>query len=113
MKVGGQKWRSEKWGLSELPPLILIVIALERQNYLFNHCKLVIECDRDPEENMYIRGIEVNGHSIDRAWITWEEIAAGGVITYHLSDTPDDSWVKILSPSLISRGSSLCLNYWL
>ena len=38
MKVGGQKWRSEKWGLSELPPLILIVIALERQNYLFNHC---------------------------------------------------------------------------
>lgn len=66
--------------------------------------KLVIECDRDPEENMYIRGIEVNGHSIDRAWITWEEIAAGGVITYHLSDTPDDSWVKILSPSIIAQG---------
>ena len=61
---------------------------------------LVIECDRDPEDNMYIHGIEVNGQTIDMAWLTWEEIAAGGIIKYHLSDSPDDSWVKTLPPSV-------------
>lgn len=61
---------------------------------------LVIECDRDPEENIYICGIDVNGTPIDRAWLTWEEIVSGGVITYHLADTPDDTWVKTLPPSV-------------
>ncbi|MBE6653526.1 MAG: glycoside hydrolase family 92 protein [Ruminococcaceae bacterium] len=53
---------------------------------------LVIECDRDPAENLYICGIDVNGAPIHRAYLTWEELSHGGVITYHLSDTPDDSW---------------------
>ena len=61
---------------------------------------LVVECDRDPEENIYISGIDVNGLPIDRAWLRWDEIAAGGIITYHLTDKPDDSWVKKLPPSV-------------
>lgn len=61
---------------------------------------LVIECDRDPETNIYIRGIDVNGVPVSRAWLTWDEIASGGVITYHLTDTPDDSWVTELPPSV-------------
>ncbi|MBQ7931924.1 MAG: GH92 family glycosyl hydrolase, partial [Clostridia bacterium] len=61
---------------------------------------LVIECDCDPEENVYIRGIDVNGIPIDRAWLTWEEIASGGVITYHLTDKPDDTWALRLPPSV-------------
>lgn len=61
---------------------------------------LVIECDCDPEENVYIRGIDVNGTPIDRAWLTWEEIASGGVITYHLTDKPDDTWALRLPPSV-------------
>ena len=61
---------------------------------------LVIECDRDPEENLYICGIDVNGRPINRAWLTWDEIASGGVITYHLTDTPSDAWVEILPPSV-------------
>jgi putative alpha-1,2-mannosidase len=61
---------------------------------------LVIECDRDPETNVYIRGIDVNGVPVSRAWLTWDEIASGGVITYHLTDTPDDSWVTELPPSV-------------
>ncbi len=55
---------------------------------------LVIECDRDPATNPYICGIDVGGTSIHRAYLTWEELSCGGVITYHLSDTPDDSWVE-------------------
>ncbi len=65
---------------------------------------LVIECDRDPEENPYISGIDINGTPIERAWIKWDEIASGGVIRYHLSDRPDDSWVKILPPSVSEVG---------
>jgi len=60
---------------------------------------LVIECDRDPEENLYICGIDVNGTPICRAWLTWDEISSGGVITYHLTDTPDDTWADLLPPS--------------
>ena len=61
---------------------------------------LVIECDCDPEENVYICGIDVNGTPIDRAWLKWDEIADGGVITYHLTDKPDDTWAKELPPSV-------------
>lgn len=61
---------------------------------------LVIECDRDPDENLYIGGITVNGRPLDRAWMTWEELSCGGVIRYHLKNTPDDSWVKVLPPSV-------------
>ena len=55
---------------------------------------LVIECDCDPAENLYIRGIDVNGTPIDRAYLTWQELSDGGVITYHLTDTPDETWAE-------------------
>jgi predicted alpha-1,2-mannosidase len=54
---------------------------------------LVIACDRDPAQYPYICGMEVNGTPIHRAYLTWEELSHGGEITYHLTDTPDDSWV--------------------
>ena len=66
---------------------------------------LIIACDRDPETNPYIGGIDVNGTPIHRAWLTWEELSSGGVITYHLIDTPDDSWVEILPPSISDPNS--------
>ena len=60
---------------------------------------LVIECDKDPCVNPYICGIDVNGSAIDRAWLKWDEISSGGIITYHLTDRPSDEWVKVLPPS--------------
>jgi predicted alpha-1,2-mannosidase len=60
---------------------------------------LVVECDRDPKDFLYIYGIDVNGRPVRRAWLTWDEIASGGVITYHLTDTPDDAWAAQLPPS--------------
>lgn len=61
---------------------------------------LVIETDRDPAENVYIRGITVNGKALDRAWLTWDEIANGGVIRYELSNEPCTAWAVQLPPSL-------------
>ena len=60
---------------------------------------LVIECDKNPCVNPYICGIDVNGSAIDRAWLKWDEISSGGIITYHLTDRPSDEWVKVLPPS--------------
>jgi len=54
--------------------------------------KLVLETDKDPAENMYIRGIKVNGAPINRAWLRWDEIANGGVIRFELSDAPCTDW---------------------
>lgn len=60
---------------------------------------LVIETDLDPAENVYVKGITVNGERIHRAWLKWEEIANGGVIRFELSDTPDTEWATELPPS--------------
>ena len=57
---------------------------------------LTIVCDRDPDAFPYIRGIEVNGTPIHRAWLTWEEISDGGEIRFLLSDTPDSAFAKVL-----------------
>ncbi len=63
--------------------------------------RLVIECDRDPSENIYIRKMTVNGRCADRAWLTWDEISNGGVIRFELSDTPCTDWGKELPGSLV------------
>ena len=61
---------------------------------------LTVETDSDPADHVYIRGIEVNGKRINRAWLTWDEIANGGVIRYELSDTPCTDWAEVLPPSV-------------
>ena len=61
---------------------------------------LVIETAGNPDENVYIRGITVNGKPLDRAWLTWDEIANGGVIRYELSNEPCTDWAVQLPPSL-------------
>lgn len=61
---------------------------------------LIIETDKEPLENVYIQGITVNGQAIDRAWLTWDEIANGGVIRFSLGSEPCTTWAKQLPPSL-------------
>jgi len=62
---------------------------------------LVIETDREPAENMYIRSISVNGNRLDRAYLTWDEISSGGVIRFELSDAPCADWAVKLPPAYI------------
>ncbi len=72
--------------------------AVIRLNPSYHPCRiaktLTIETDLNPADHVYIRGIEVNRVEIDRPWLTWEEIANGGVICYLLSSEPDDNWIK-------------------
>jgi len=61
---------------------------------------LTIETDKEPAENIYIHGISVNGQQIHRAWLTWDEIANGGIIRFTLGKEPYSAWASELPPSL-------------
>ena len=50
--------------------------------------KLVIETDRDPSENWYIKAVFLNGKKLERWYVTWEELTAGGVLRYELAAEP-------------------------
>ena len=55
---------------------------------------LTIETDWDPADNWYIRGVTLNGKAIDRPFITYEELTAGGVLRYELAAEPCMEWGK-------------------
>ena len=49
---------------------------------------LSVECDKDPLEYPYIKALYLNGKKINRAYLTFSEITAGGKISYELSKEP-------------------------
>lgn len=46
--------------------------------------RFVIECDRDPLEFPYIKRIVFNGNTLDRRYLTYEEITNGGTLLLYL-----------------------------
>lgn len=52
--------------------------------------KLCIECDKDPNENNYIRAVELNGVEIKREYLTYSEITGGGCLKFYLTDKPTE-----------------------
>ena len=47
-----------------------------------------IQCDQDPLEYPYIRGLELNGEILMRPYVTYEEITAGGTLRFLLQKEP-------------------------
>ena len=45
-------------------------------------------CDKDPLTHPYIKEAHLNGRKIENAYLTYEEITAGGTFTLTLSETP-------------------------
>ena len=43
-------------------------------------------------ENKYIGKALLNGHPLERSWITHKEIMDGGTLELYMQDTPDYSW---------------------
>lgn len=58
----------------------------------YHSCKVsdtfTVLCDKDPLKYPYIEKAFLNGKEITRAYLTYEEITAGGVFSLSLSDTP-------------------------
>jgi putative alpha-1,2-mannosidase len=51
---------------------------------------------------IYIKSATLNGKPLDRAWLTHDEIAAGGALAVELVPEPDRNWgTKTLPPSLV------------
>lgn len=53
---------------------------------------LTIETDCDPAENWYIHAVTLNGRPINRTYLTYEELTAGGVLRYCLGAEPSKEW---------------------
>ena len=45
---------------------------------------LTVECDEDPGEYPYIDRVEYNGVKIDRHYLTYTELTAGGIVKIYL-----------------------------
>jgi putative alpha-1,2-mannosidase len=42
--------------------------------------------------NLYIQSAALNGRPLDRAWITHEEVAAGGTLEFVMGPEPNQAW---------------------
>ena len=42
--------------------------------------------------NVYIQSATLNGQPLNRCWITWQEIIAGGTLNLVLGSTPNQQW---------------------
>jgi predicted alpha-1,2-mannosidase len=54
-----------------------------------NGKKLVIEAPENNESNIYIRKITLDGKTLDRNYITHNELTAGGRLIFRMTDKPD------------------------
>ncbi len=58
-----------------------------------------VECDKSPLEYPYIKGISLNGNIINRAYLTYDEITAGGELSFTMSKEPCEFGKNELPPS--------------
>ncbi len=55
---------------------------------LENGRTLTIKANNQSDENIYVTKVVLNGRTLDRRFITYSEIAAGGQLTFHMSAKP-------------------------
>ena len=48
-----------------------------------------IVAKNNSDQNIYIQSIKLNGQSLDRFWITHQEIIAGGILEMEMGPTPN------------------------
>lgn len=61
-----------------------------------------IECDKNPLEHPYIKALYLNGEEINRPYITFEEITAGGNVMFCLTKEPCEEFGTEVPDSFIS-----------
>jgi predicted alpha-1,2-mannosidase len=55
---------------------------------LENGKEFVIEARNQSEKNVYVQRVELNGKTLERLYITHDEIMQGGKLTFHMSSKP-------------------------
>ena len=56
---------------------------------LENGNELVIEAKNNSAENFYVEKIELNGKTLDKNYITHDQIQSGGKLIFHMTDKPN------------------------
>lgn len=51
-----------------------------------------VRCDQSPDDYPYIQSIQLNGASLTRNYITYEELMNGGEIAFKLGKVPNKQW---------------------
>ena len=60
----------------------------EMANIRLGEATLMVETKNYAPDNMYVNKVWLNDRLLDRTWITHEEIACGGILTFEMSDRP-------------------------
>ena len=75
---------------SEFP--LLTVLCPDVVNDTYHSCtkskEFAIICDQDPLMNPYIEKMYLNGNELNRFYVTYAEITAGGTLEFNLSIEP-------------------------
>ncbi|HQE24677.1 MAG TPA: GH92 family glycosyl hydrolase [Candidatus Atribacteria bacterium] len=58
--------------------------------------KFIIEAEDVSEQNMYIQSATLRGESLDKPWITYDDIARGGALKFKVGPTPNREWGSAL-----------------
>ncbi|NIJ20312.1 putative alpha-1,2-mannosidase [Sphingomonas naasensis] len=60
--------------------------------------RIVIAADGAAADRPYVRSLEVNGRSSDRAWLSADFVRRGGALRFTLSNQPDRRWATAAPP---------------
>jgi putative alpha-1,2-mannosidase len=63
--------------------------------------KFVVQAVNNGSQNLYIAGATLNGKPLQRAWLTHQEIVAGGTLRLEMSATPT-RWGSTVLPFSLS-----------
>jgi len=54
--------------------------------------RFVIRAENLSDEAMYIQEVYLNGAALERAWITHDELVAGGELLFVMGEEPNPAW---------------------
>jgi predicted alpha-1,2-mannosidase len=56
-----------------------------------NGKRFVVEAPNNSKDSVYVRSVSLNGQKLGRLFLTHDEVAAGGTLTFEMSDAPDET----------------------
>jgi predicted alpha-1,2-mannosidase len=75
------------------PIYALVSPLFERATiHLENRKDFTVEATRQTPTDIYIQSATLNGKSLDRAWISHDEIVKGGLLRFQLGARPNEKW---------------------
>jgi putative alpha-1,2-mannosidase len=63
--------------------------------------KLIIKTENNSKANFYVKGIQLNGNSIENCWINRADLMIGGELIFQMDSVPNTNWgIKTPPPSM-------------